>query len=77
MDRSHNPRPASIFRDLWPFLKPVLAWIGVYLLLAGLWLWTLGSIITSGIKAFSSSCGHEYPVEVIFGGNWFCPKDKS
>lgn len=35
-----------------------------------------GSVITSGVKAISNDCGNEYPVEVVFGGNWFCPSEK-
>lgn len=37
---------------------------------AGLWL--TGSLVTSGVKAVSGSCGKTYPVEKVVSGNWFC-----
>ena len=36
--------------------------------------WVSGSVITSGIKSASNKCGQEYKAEIIFSGDWFCPK---
>jgi len=35
--------------------------------------WVVGSVIISGIKAGTSSCGKRYVVEAVFSGDWFCP----
>lgn len=38
-------------------------WLKVYL---------VGSIVTSGIKALSNSCGKQYWIEWLINGDWFC-----
>ena len=35
--------------------------------------WLLGSVITSGVKAFTDNCGKTYAIERVVRGNWFCP----
>ena len=35
--------------------------------------WVVGSVIISGIKAGTSSCGKRYVVEALFSGDLFCP----
>lgn len=47
----------------------------VVVVIAVFQVWVIGSGLTSGIKAISGSCGQTYPVESIFSGNWFCPKE--
>jgi len=37
--------------------------------------WVAGSAMTSGVKAVSESCNETYPIETVFAGDWFCPKD--
>jgi len=44
--------------------------------LQGFGLWVAASAITSGIKALSDSCGKRYGIEVVVGGDWFCPEDE-
>jgi hypothetical protein len=38
-------------------------------------LWIGGSAITSLAKAAKNECSFTYPVEVVFNGSWFCPKE--
>jgi hypothetical protein len=38
-------------------------------------LWIGGSAITSLAKAAKNECNFTYPVEVVFNGSWFCPKE--
>lgn len=38
-------------------------------------IWLGGSVLTSGIKAGTDSCGSTYGAEVVFSGDWFCPND--
>lgn len=51
--------------------------IGIFVIIflvisVNLFIW--GSLITSGIKALSGSCGTDYGIEVLpmVFGNWFC-----
>lgn len=39
-------------------------------------MWTIGSTITSGIKALTNNCDKKYPVELVLHGHWFCPIKK-
>jgi len=39
--------------------------------------WVIPSIVTSGVKAISDDCGKRYPVEVVWGGDWFCAEKKN
>jgi len=56
-----------------------LVFVQLGLVLFALWinLWLVPSAITSGVKAISDKCGQEYPVEVIWNGNFFCSKEKA
>jgi len=39
--------------------------------------WVIPSVITSGVKAISNDCGKRYPVEKVWGGDWFCAEEKN
>ncbi len=41
-------------------------------------LWFFGSLVTSGVKSISGSCGTTYGVESIpiISGDWFCSTKK-
>lgn len=38
-------------------------------------IWLIGSGVVSAVKSFNKDCGKEYNVEVVFSGNFFCPKE--
>jgi len=42
-----------------------ILWIGVVV-------WVGGSLIISGVKAFSDDCGTKYGIETVVAGDWFC-----
>lgn len=44
-----------------------------YVLILGLLGYISGSLVTSGIKALSHSCGTAYRIEKLVDGEWFCP----
>lgn len=37
--------------------------------------WFIASAVVSGIKAVSGHCGERYALEVVVGGDWFCPEE--
>lgn len=67
-------------RSLWWQIKDITKAGGLILLiLTPLWLgllstWVTCSVVTSAIKTFSNDCGQRYPVEIVLGGDWFCPE---
>lgn len=38
-------------------------------------IYVTGSLIASGVKAATHSCGTEYGIEPIVSGDWFCPDE--
>lgn len=56
--------------------KIVSVW-GIILLLCLFFnFWVIPSVLVSSVKALSYSCGKTYPIEKIWSGNWFCPKNE-
>lgn len=47
----------------------------IYVAIACLPIYIVGSALTSGIKAATQQCGKTYPVEAVLSGNWFCPNN--
>jgi hypothetical protein len=47
--------------------------VGLILALASLWVGA--SIVTSSVKALMDNCDTTYKVEVVVGGDWFCPEE--
>lgn len=56
--------------------KTFIGFVLFAIFMQGLALWVGASAITSGIKALSDSCGKRYGIEVVVGGDWFCPEDE-
>ena len=52
------------------------AWVMFVITMNVVGAWILASAFTSGIKAATDDCGQRYPVEVVLGGDWFCPEKK-
>ncbi len=57
----------------------IIMWViivAVILMVLTFKVWLFGSVITSGVKSISGSCGTTYGIESIpvVNGNWFCKK---
>jgi hypothetical protein len=47
--------------------------VGLIFALASFWVGA--SIVTSSVKALTDNCDTTYKVEVVVGGDWFCPEE--
>jgi hypothetical protein len=58
------------------FMYKVLPTLLAIFLVITFKLWLFGSLIVSGVKSVSDSCGKTYPVEIyVVNGDWFCAEE--